>query len=145
VPTLAPVLAIGPEHGYQPVPAEGRRLGELIASTVRSYLLACFCDAPALLVAEDLQWFDQSTMEVVGSMLGAGEGRLLVVLTGRDGDWLPPQWRVEQFDLAPLTDEQTDELIGALDPTVSDAERAEVQAAVTACPSTLSRSWQGCV
>jgi class 3 adenylate cyclase/tetratricopeptide (TPR) repeat protein len=134
VPTLAPVLAIGPEHGYEPVPAEGRRLGELIASAVRSYLLACFGDAPALLVAEDLQWFDQSTMEVVGSMLDAGEGRLLVVLTSRDGDWLPTRWQVEQFDLAPLTDKQTDELIGAIDPTVGDEERAEVRSRCDGVP-----------
>jgi hypothetical protein len=55
------------------------------------------------------------------------QGRLLVVLTGRDGDWLPTQWQVEQFDLAPLTDEQTNELIRALDATVSDEERAEVR------------------
>lgn len=134
VPTLAPVLAIGPEHGYEPVRAEGRRLGELIASTVRSYLLACLGDAPALLVAEDLQWTDQSTLEVVGSILDAGEGRLLVVLTGRDGDWLPTQWQVKQFDLAPLTDEQTNELIGALDPTVSDEERAAVRSRCDGVP-----------
>ena len=100
VPTLAPVLAIGPEHGYEPVPAEGRRLGELIASAVRSYLLACFGAAPGLLVAEDLQWFDRSTMEVVGSMLDAGEGRVLVVLTGRDGDWLPAGWHVGIVNLS---------------------------------------------
>jgi class 3 adenylate cyclase len=127
VPLLAPVLAILPKHGYESVPAEGRRLEELISSAVRTYLLACFGDAPALLIAEDLQWFDQSTMEVVGSMLGAGGGRLLVVLTGRDGDRLPQGPQVEQFDLAPLTDEQTDELIAALDATVGDEERAEVR------------------
>jgi class 3 adenylate cyclase len=127
VPLLAPVLAISPERGYEPVPAEGHRLEELIASAVRSYLLACFDDAPGLLVAEDLQWFDPSTMELVGSMLGAGGGRLLLVLTGRDGDRLPQGWQVEQFDLAPLTDEQTNELIVALDATVDDEERAEVR------------------
>jgi class 3 adenylate cyclase/tetratricopeptide (TPR) repeat protein len=127
VPLLAPVLAISPEHGYEPVPAEGRRLEELIASAVRSYLLACFDGAPGLLVAEDLQWFDPSTMELVGSMLDAGGGRLLLVLTGRDRNRLPQGWQVEPLDLAPLTDEQTDELIGALDATVDDEERAEVR------------------
>jgi class 3 adenylate cyclase/tetratricopeptide (TPR) repeat protein len=127
VPALAPVLAIGPEHGYEPVQAESGRLGQLIASTVRSYLMACLSGAPALLVAEDLQWFDQSTLEVVGAMLDACEGQLLVVLTGRDGSWLPSQRQVKRFDLAPLTDEETDELIVALDPTVSDEERATVR------------------
>jgi hypothetical protein len=73
-------------------------------------------------------------MEVVGSMLDAGKGRLLVVLTGRDGDWLPAGWHVDQFDLAPLTDEQTDELIGAIDPTVGDEERAQVRSRCDGVP-----------
>lgn len=134
VPALAPLLAIGPEHGYEQLPAEGRRLEELITSAVRCYLLACLDNAPGLLVAEDLQWFDQSTLDVVGSMLDAGDGRLLVVLTGRDGDRLPSGWRVEQFELAPLTDEQADELIGALDPTVGDEERAQVRSRCDGVP-----------
>jgi class 3 adenylate cyclase len=92
VPGLAPVLGIEPKHGYEPVQAEGRRLEQLIASTVRSYLAACLSNAPALLVAEDLQWFDPSTLEVIETMLGAGEGRLLVVLTSRDGK-SPPNGR----------------------------------------------------
>ena len=127
VPGLAPVLAIGPEHGYEPVQAEGRRLEQLIASTVGSYLTACLSDAPALLVAEDLQWIDPPTLEVVDAMLGAGEGRPLVVLTSRDGKSLPNHWQIEQFDLAPLTDEETDELIVALDPTLNDEQRASVR------------------
>lgn len=134
VPALAPVLAIAPEHGYTPVAAEGLRLGELIAASVRSYLLARIGDTPALLVAEDLQWFDQSTLGVVGSMLDSGRGRLLVLLTGRDGDWLPAQWHVETFDLAPLSDEQTDELITAIDPTVNEEERATVRSRCDGMP-----------
>jgi class 3 adenylate cyclase/tetratricopeptide (TPR) repeat protein len=127
VPALAPVLGIGPEHGYEPVEAEGRRLEQLISSTVRSYLLACLSGGPALLVAEDLQWFDPPTLEVVDAMLGAGEGRLLVVLTSRDGKSLPNHWQIEQFDLAPLTDEEANELIVALDPTMNDEQRASVR------------------
>lgn len=126
LPMLAPILAIGPEHGYEPAPAEGRRLEEMITAAVRSYLLACFGDAPGLLVAEDLQWFDRSTLELVGSMLDATAGRLLVVLTSRDGDGPPTGWQVEHFNLAPLTDAEADELVGALDPTLDEQERAEV-------------------
>ena len=127
VPALAPVLGIGPEYGYEPVEAEGRRLEQLIASAVRSYLTACLSDAPGLLVAEDLQWFDPPTLEVVEAMLDAGEGRLLAVLTSRDEKSLPNHWRVEQFDLGPLTDDEADELIVALNPTASAAERAAVR------------------
>ncbi len=127
VPALAPVLGIAPEHGYEPLEAEGRRLEQLIASTVSCYLTACLSDAPGLLVAEDLQWFDPPTLEVVEAMLGTGGGRLLVVLTSRDGKAIPNHWQAEQFDLAPLTDEEADELIVALDPTVSDEQRASVR------------------
>jgi class 3 adenylate cyclase/tetratricopeptide (TPR) repeat protein len=134
VPALAPVLGIGPEHGYEPLRAEGRRLEELVAAAVRCYLLACFDDAPGLLVTEDLQWFDQSTLDLVGSMLDAGDGRLLVVLTARDGIRLPSGWQVEELDLFPLTEEQADELIEALDPTVDDRERAAVRSRCNGVP-----------
>ena len=67
-----------------------------------------------------MHWFDPSTLEVLGALLKAAGGRLLVVMTGRPGDWLPAGWPVKVFDLAPLTDEQTDELIAALDPALTD-------------------------
>ena len=34
-------------------------------------------------------------MEVLGGLLGATGGRLLVVLTGRAGDWLSDEWPVK--------------------------------------------------
>ena len=49
-----------------------------------------------------------------------------MVITGRPRGWLPAGWPVKLFDLAPLTDEETDELITALDPTVTADERALV-------------------
>jgi class 3 adenylate cyclase/tetratricopeptide (TPR) repeat protein len=127
VPLLAPVVGIAPEHGYDPVPAEGRKLQELIAEAVKRYLLACVGDAPGLVVAEDVHWFDPATIEVLSALLGATGGRLLAVLTGRDGNWLSGEWPVKVFDLGPLTDEQTDELIVALDPTVTADECVSVR------------------
>ena len=126
MPLLAPVLGIGADAGYEPVPAEGRKLYELIAEAVQNYLLACLGGAAGLVVAEDLHWFDDSTLEVLGSLLGAGEDRLLVVITGRPGAWLPAGWPVTVFDLTPLTEQQTDELITALNPTATADERAAV-------------------
>jgi len=54
------VLGISPEHGYEPMAAEGRKLYELVAEAVQTYLLACF-DGAGLVVAEDVHWFDPST------------------------------------------------------------------------------------
>jgi class 3 adenylate cyclase/tetratricopeptide (TPR) repeat protein len=126
VPLLAPVLGIGAEAGYESVPAEGRKLYELIGQAVRDYLLACVGAGAGLVVAEDLHWFDPSTLEVIGALQGAAQGRLLVVITGRPGGWLPNGWPVKVFDLSPLTDEQTNELIVALDPSLSADDRALV-------------------
>ena len=123
---LAPVLGIAPEHGYEPALAEGRKLQELIAEEVHIYLRACLGERAALLVAEDLHWFDPSTLDVLGAVLGMNIGTLLVVATGRPGRWLPDDWPVKVFDLAPLTDAETDELIVALEPVASAEQRAAV-------------------
>ena len=126
VPLLAPVLGIGAEHGYEPVPAEGRRLYELIAAAVQDYLLACVGHGAGLLVTEDAHWFDPSTLGVLGSLLKAGSGRLLTLLTGRPDGWLSGAWPVEVIDVNPLTDEQTDQLIAALKPGLARADRDAV-------------------
>jgi class 3 adenylate cyclase len=127
VPLLAPVLGVGAEAGYEPVAAEGRRLYELIAGAVQSYLLACLGGDAGLVVAEDVHWFDPSTIEVLGALLEAAQGRLLVVVTGRPGGWLPVGWPIKVFDLAPLTDQQTDALIVALNPDLAAGDRAVVR------------------
>ncbi len=85
VPLLAPVLSIAPEYGYQPAPAEGRRLYELIKQAVQDYVLANVGDRAGLVIAEDAHWFDPSTIEMLGSLLANGTGRLLLVITGRPG------------------------------------------------------------
>ena len=126
VPLLAPVLNIAPEHGYEPAAAEGRKLYELIGQAVQDYLLACLGGSPGMVVVEDAHWFDPSTIERVGSLLDAAEGRLLVVVTGRLGPWLPADWPVTLIDLDPLTGDQIDTLIAALDPNLSATARAAV-------------------
>jgi class 3 adenylate cyclase/tetratricopeptide (TPR) repeat protein len=127
VPLLAPVIGVAPEHGYQPAAVEGRTLYELIGATVQQYVLACIGDQAGLVVAEDVHWFDPSTCELLNSLLTAPNGRLLVVLTGREGDWLRTEWPVTPFELSPLTDKESDALIAALDPSVTNAQRATVR------------------
>jgi class 3 adenylate cyclase len=134
VPLLAPVLGIEAQAGYEQVAAEGRKLYELIAQAVQTYLLACLGGGAGLVVAEDVHWFDPSTREVLGALLDAAAGQLLVVMTGRPGEWLPETWPHTAFDLAPLTEEQTDELITALDPGLSADKRAAVTARCDGVP-----------
>ncbi len=127
VPLLAPVVGIGPEHGYHPAAVEGRTLYEMIGATVHRYVLSCLHNQPGLVIAEDVHWFDPSTTELLNSLLASADGRLLVVLTGREGDWLRADWQTTLFDLAPLTGEQSDALIEALDPSVTDTQRAAIR------------------
>ncbi|MGO8937442.1 MAG: adenylate/guanylate cyclase domain-containing protein [Mycobacterium sp.] len=134
VPLLAPVLGIDAAAGYEQVAAEGRRLYELIAQAVQTYLLAGIGDGAGLVVAEDVHWFDPSTSEVLRALLSSAEGRLLVVITGRPGDWPPDDLPHKVFDLAPLTDEQTEALITALDPNLKADERAAVAARCDGVP-----------
>ena len=125
VPLLAPVLAISPRAGYEPADGDGDKLHRRIAGAVHDYLLACFGVGPALVVAEDMHWFDDDTTEVVRSLLDDDSGRLLVVMTSREAASPPNGQRVAEFALAPLTDAESDELIAALYPDLSaDGRRA---------------------
>jgi class 3 adenylate cyclase len=126
VPLLAPVLSIAPEHGYQPAAAEGRKLYQLIGQAVQDYILACIGASAGTVVFEDAHWYDPSTIEMLESLLDAADGRLLVVVTGRPGPWLVAHWPVNVIDLDPLTENDTDALIAALDPNLSAQARAAV-------------------
>lgn len=127
LPLLAPVLGIAPQHGYQPAPAEGVKLQELIDAAVHQYLKACLGEEAALVMAEDLHWVDSASLAVLGELLRANPGSYLVVMTGRPGEWLSDDWPVTAFDLAPLTDAQTDELVDRLDPSASAAQKAAIR------------------
>jgi class 3 adenylate cyclase/tetratricopeptide (TPR) repeat protein len=134
VPLLAPVLGVGAEHGYHPAAVEGRTLYELIGATVHRYLLACLDNQAGLVITEDVHWFDPSTRDLLNSLLTAADGRLMVVVTGREGDWLRTDWPITLFDLAPLTDEQSDALIDALHPGTTEAQRAAVRSRCEGVP-----------
>ena len=123
IPLLAPVLAIGADHGYEPVRADGAKLYDMIAQAIQEYLLACVGDNAAVVLVEDMQWFDRSTIDVIEALLDTRLGRLLVVMTGRSGAKLPNDERVQVLELETLSDAETDELIVALDPSLTSEQR----------------------
>jgi tetratricopeptide (TPR) repeat protein len=126
VPLLAPVLGIGPETGYKPVPAEGRKLYEQITGAVHEYLMACSRDAPSLILVEDMHWFDEDTFDLACSLVSADlGGHVLVLMTNRAPMSLPGTARAQVFELEPLSDDEADQLITALHPGVrADEQRA---------------------
>lgn len=128
LPLLAPVLGVGPtQGGYTQASVEGRALYEVIGATVKQYVLACLRDQAGLLVAEDVQWFDPSTIDLLDSLLTSADGCDMLVMTGRDGSWIAEDWPVTTFELKPLTDSESDAFITALNPAVTDAQRAAVR------------------
>ena len=58
----------------------------------------------------------------------------LVVITARPDESLPGNWPATVFDLVPLTDEQTDALISALNPGLRVTERQAVAARCDGVP-----------
>ncbi|WP_165614172.1 ATP-binding protein, partial [Mycolicibacterium holsaticum] len=127
VPNLAPVLGISPATGYDPAPAEGRKLHEQITAAVGTYLMACMRAGRGLVVAEDMHWFDPSTTEVVRRLLDAGPGRVLVVMTSRDRSSLPDRAEYRVLEVNPLSDDETDALISTLHPALPAAARKTVR------------------
>jgi len=124
LPLLAALLGIAPSAGYEPVAAEGRRLEEKIAETAGDYILACTQDRPAIIVAENLHWFDGPSHELLGALMRAGAGRVLVLGTSRaheNGSW-------ETIELQPLTLTGRFTLIDALQEGVSDEARLALAA-----------------
>jgi hypothetical protein len=71
--------------------------------------------------------FDEDT-SILGALLGSANGRLLIVITGRPGDWLPDDWPVNVVELTALSDDEADALIASLNPILTHDERAAVRA-----------------
>lgn len=112
VPLLAPILGIPPSAGYEPARSAGRKLAEEISHGAISYVAACLDGGPALLIAEDLQWYDESTRALLDRLIGRLGASLLVVLTGRP-DVSPPT-RAEVVEVAPLSADESQALLDAI-------------------------------
>jgi class 3 adenylate cyclase/tetratricopeptide (TPR) repeat protein len=120
-PLLAPILDIRPDVGYEPAPAQGRKLHEHIIEAAARYLLSVIGAGPALLLVEDVHWCDESTLDVVGHVLRSRRSDILVVTTSRE---LPPPSlaRLQAVALEPLDSAASAELVRTVDPGI-DAER----------------------
>lgn len=123
---LAPLLGIAPDVGYEPTIAAGPRLQQEIRSAIKDYLIACTGEI-GLVLAEDMHWFDTATTDVVRSLIDAGLGRILVVMTTRERSSLPETANSEVFEIGPLSDDETDMLITAIHPTMSARDRKAVR------------------
>ena len=84
VPLLAPVMGIEPEAGYVAEPLDTRKLSAAISNAAYRYVDACLGEGPSVLLAEDLQWFDGATLELLERIAG-GNRACMIVMTARPG------------------------------------------------------------
>jgi tetratricopeptide (TPR) repeat protein len=135
VPLLSPVLGIDPGAGYQPAATEGRKLEEQVSNAVLTYLSACTGDEAALLVAEDLHWFDEATRDVLVEMGRTGPPTLLVVATSRKPE--PLDW--DTIELGQLSPAGRLEVIDAIRADMSDPDRQALAARSDGVPLFLEQ------
>ena len=139
LPLLAPVVDVAPSAGYEPVESEGRKLQEEITNAARGYVVACTQGRPAVVVAENLHWFDDATNALLAALVQAGTGGMLVLGTSRNhqrGSW-------ETIELRPLTLPGRLELIDALQEGVIDEDRRALAARSGGIPLYLEELVRG--
>jgi hypothetical protein len=122
VPLMAPVVGIDPSAGYEQAATEGRKLEEQVTQAVLEYVVACTEEEPAVVLAENLHWFDDATRALLADLVRVGPGRMLVLGTSRNresGLW-------EAIELQPLTPEGCLALIDSLDDGLTEQARSDL-------------------
>ncbi len=124
LPLIAPLLGIAPGAGYEPVAAEGPRLAEQVADAAGLYLSACTAGSRAIVIAEDLQWFDTATRGVLEALIAAGTDGLMVLATSREKQEAP--WRT--IELEPLSEAGCLKMIDGLNQVADEHDRLALAA-----------------
>jgi predicted ATPase len=90
VPLLAALLSLPLPASYQPLTLTPQRQRQKTLDTLLAWLFAEAQRQPILLVVEDLQWVDPSTLELLSLLIDQGaQARLCLVLTSRP-EFHPP-------------------------------------------------------
>lgn len=90
VPLLADLLEIPPTPWCPPPELDGSRLHDAVLATLVDFVAASAWRSPLLLVVDDVQWADPSTLELVSRVVAARVPGLLLVITTREEQ--PPAW-----------------------------------------------------
>ena len=123
--SCVPAAGAGVRHSSaetvnEPVRAEGAKLSRTDCSSRRQYLIACVGNGLPWSLAKD--WMVRSS--TLGVVVVAAARRTPAGCSLFSPDAMPARCQTSRssrlFDLSPLTTAETDELITALDPTLSD-------------------------
>jgi tetratricopeptide (TPR) repeat protein len=111
LPFLTAALQIPASAIEAPPDVVPSRLRELALVAAAQLVHAHFGDGPSLLFVDDLHWADQSTLDLITTLLSTPRPGLLIALAARDG--FEPPWPaalLERLPLAPLTAAELEEM-----------------------------------
>jgi tetratricopeptide (TPR) repeat protein len=111
LPFLTAALQIPASAVDAPPDVFPSRLRELALVAAARLVHAHLGDGPSLLFVDDLHWADQSTLDLITTLLSTPRPGLLIALAARDG--FEPPWPaalLERIPLAPLTAAELEEM-----------------------------------
>ncbi|MGH9275969.1 MAG: AAA family ATPase [Acidimicrobiales bacterium] len=113
LPLLADLLDLPPEPWCPAPELDGALLREQVLTALAEFLVASTTRSPTMILVDDIQWADATTLELVGRVIARRVPGLLVVATAREGFRVP--WPSAQLlPLDRLTDAELRELAGRL-------------------------------
>jgi class 3 adenylate cyclase len=113
LPLVTELLGLPNEPWSAPHELEGPRLREELLTALVGWVERLAERGPTLVVLDDAQWADPSTIELVSRVIGSRIPGLLLVITARD-DFAAPWRSVEHLSLQRLSTEELTELAGNL-------------------------------
>jgi class 3 adenylate cyclase len=113
LPLLADLLDLPPEPWCPAPELDGALLREQVLTALAEFLVASTTRSPTMILLDDIQWADATTLELVGRVVARRVPGLLVVATAREGFRVP--WpSAELLPLDRLTDPELRELASRL-------------------------------
>ena len=92
-------------------PLDTRKLSAAISDAAHRYLGACLGRGPSVLLAEDLQWFDGATLELL-EQIARDDRTCMMVMTARPGAGTVAG--AELIELVPFSEQDSARLVDAL-------------------------------
>ena len=109
LPWFADLLGLPAEPWAPASELDGTQLREELLESIMRWLQTLTSRAPLLLIVDDVQWADPTTVDLIRRISDARVPRLLVLMTARDGFSVP--WsRTDVTDLDRLTSDELREL-----------------------------------
>jgi tetratricopeptide (TPR) repeat protein len=113
LPLVTELLGLPNEPWSAPHELEGPRLREELLTALVGWVERLAERGPTLVILDDAQWADPTTIELVSRVIGCRIPGLLLVITARD-DFAAPWGSVERLPLQRLSTEELAELAGNL-------------------------------